>query len=75
MNQVRALLHPIGRAFLLTGTVSGMLLMAGYSPAGEGSDVNAAQSLPQREWAAQAAPLEPARSLVDQQAPVQRWVF
>lgn len=78
MNPSRAMIQPFGRALLLTGMVSGMLLMAGHSPAGEGPGsgaraVRVEQSL--GEWAPQALSLEPASGLVERSAPVQRWVF
>lgn len=77
MNPSRALIQPFGRALLLTGMVSAMLLMAGHSPAGEGAaPVSVAPAAEQpREWAPQALSLEPASGLVERSAPVQRWVF
>ena len=78
MNPSRAMIQPFGRALLLTGMISAMLLMAGHSPAGEGPGSGVHAVTGERslgEWAPQALSLEPASGLVERSAPVQRWVF
>lgn len=78
MNPVRVFIQPVGRALLLTGAVSGMLLMAGHSPAGEGHAPSVSGVMVERatqEWASSALPSEQVSGVVEMAAPVQRWVF
>lgn len=74
-----ALIQPTGRALLLTGSISAMLLLAGHSPAGaettrsygSGHAVERASG----EWAAGAGPLQSMPAIIEQDVAVQRWVF
>lgn len=78
MNQSPALIQPVGRGLLLGGAIAALLLMAGYSPAGQSALEAQGMSTPTtqvREWAPQAMTLEPMGATVTPETAPQRWVF